>query len=139
MFTGPASDDRRQHDRRGSGRRGGERRRPRLVVTGFPVRLLRTGDGGIVTGRLLDISPTGVRIDVSAPLVLDEPVLIEVRVPDGTCLNLSAKVVRVRDEAEGCTIGCRLNVAPPGGRLAELRRLVAGPDVAGPDVAEPTS
>lgn len=126
MLIGPASEDRRQDDRRGSGRRGGERRRPRLVVTGLPVRLLRSGVGGVVTGRLLDISPTGVRLLVAEPLPLGEPLLIEARLPDGSCLNLSARVVRMRSEPEGHAVGCRLNVPPPGGRLAELRRLAAG-------------
>ena len=82
----------------------------------------------MVTGRLLDISPSGVRLTVTEPLTLDEALLIEVRLPDGSCLNLSARVVRVRAEADGQAVGCRLNVPPPGGRLAELRRLAVGPD-----------
>jgi PilZ domain len=116
--------DRRNADRRSDDRRSVERRRPRIAVPGLPVRVLRGGDGGkaVITGRLLDISPNGARLQVDGMVNLDELLLIETRLRAG-CLNLSARVAWTKPEAEGAEVGCRLSAPPAGEKLAELRRL----------------
>lgn len=122
------TDDRRHVDRRFGVRRTIERRRPRLTVSGLPARLLRgSGDGKTVaTGRLLDISPSGVRLEVDGDVPAGELLLIEVRLPSGATLNLAARVAWSRREHGAYAVGCKLSSPPAGEKLAELRRLAAG-------------
>lgn len=122
------TDDRRGAERRSTGRRSTERRRPRLAVPGLPAKLLRaSGDGKTVaTGRLINISPTGVRLAVDQEARVGEILLIEVRLPSDATLNLAARVAWSRPQDHGFSVGCRLSAPPAGERLAELRRLASG-------------
>ena len=96
-----------------------------MTVPGLQVRLLCDSGGSqkVVTGRLLDISATGVRLLVNGEVAIDELLLIETRLTETDCLNLSARVAWIKPHAEGVAIGCRLSVSPAGEKLAELRRL----------------
>jgi hypothetical protein len=122
------TDDRRNNERRSNLRRSTERRRPRLNVPGLPARLLRgSGDGKTVaTGRLINISPTGVRLAVDHEARVGELLLIEVRLPSETRLNLAARVAWSKPQDDGFSVGCKLSAAPAGEKLAELRRLASG-------------
>lgn len=124
------TEDRRGSDRRPAGRRVTERRRPRLTVPGLPVRLLRaSGDGKTVaTGRLLDISPTGVRLAVDQAASAEELILIEVGLPSDAKLNLAARVAWSKRQGSGFAVGCKLSAPPAGEKLAELRRLAGASD-----------
>lgn len=121
-----STSDRRTTDRREGVRRNSDRRRPRLAVPGFSVRILKAGIDGqsLIDGRLIDISLTGIQLAVSpsAAFAIDDVLLVDVRLEDG-CLNLSAKVARTRLEAGSQIIGCRLASPPPPEKLAILRRL----------------
>lgn len=119
-----STSDRRAFDRRVGSRREADRRRPRLLVPGLPVRLLKANSSGqsIVNGRLVDISTTGIQLVVNGGVVKDDLILVEVRLKDG-CLNLSAKVVRTRIQDDSQLLGCRLASPPAPEKLAILRRL----------------
>lgn len=122
------TDDRRGAERRSTGRRSSERRRPRLAVPGLPARLLRgSGDAKTVaTGRLINISPTGVRLAVDQEARVGDLLLIEVRLPSNSTLNLAARVAWSRPQDGAFSVGCRLSAPPAGEKLAELRRLASG-------------
>jgi len=122
------TEDRRGADRRAAGRRVTERRRPRVEVPGLPTRLLRgSGDGkSVAAGRLLDISPSGVKLAVDHEAPVGELLLIEVALPSGTKLNLAARVAWSKPQDGSFSVGCRLSAPPAGEKLAELRRLAAG-------------
>lgn len=122
------TEDRRGSDRRAAGRRVTERRRPRLQVPGLPARLLRNSEDAktVAAGRLLDISPTGVRLAVDQDAPVGELLLIEVGLPSAAKLNLAARVAWSKPHDGGFAVGCRLSAPPAGDKLAELRRLAAG-------------
>src|SRR5690606_1639607 len=116
--------DRRQDERRKHARRSTLRRRPRFAVPGMPVRLRCDSAVGktVLAGRLLDISPTGVRLIVEGAVGVNELLLIETRLAAG-CLNLSARVAWARPHEQGFAVGCKLTAPPAGEKLMELRRL----------------
>ena len=74
-------------------RRSRQERResPRLNLASS-VRFLRAGSevDDVLPAQLVDVSNTGVRIDLDTPLFQGECILIEVRDANQHCFNLSA-------------------------------------------------
>ena len=136
MFpTGPEFADRRSKPRRQTDQRAAERRRPRLVLPGLAVRVMRSGSAGpsILQGRLHDISATGARLTLAAAadgtddtaFVAGETLLLEARLGNGSCLNLATRIAWAKLAPDGVALGVRFPVAPAGSQLSELRRLAA--------------
>ena len=62
--------------------------------TRFKIRLLRAAGEQVVGGWARDISESGIGAFVAEELVPDEQVELEIPFPDGTVLNLPARVSR---------------------------------------------
>ncbi len=107
-------------------RRKGDRRQTRRESVPAPIRFLREQDGKthVLSGQLVDASPTGVRILLDSALEQEERILIEVRGGQGECFNLAADVVWVEHQPDRrCLVGCELRVDLTKRQFARLKSL----------------
>jgi len=111
-------------------RKRSERREYHRLSLNTTVRFLRSGAAPheVLTARVLDVSPTGVRIELDEPLILGECVLIEIRESDRHSVNLSAQVVWVASaEDNQHSVGCELRVELARKQFLMLQELVSTP------------
>lgn len=71
-----------------------ERRRNPRVTVPWPA-VVENADGRLVTGEVIDVSLSGMKLRVNSDVLVGEPVKVRVRLPrDGGELEISAEVVR---------------------------------------------
>lgn len=105
-----------------------ERRESPRVPLSSSVRFLRAGTDvdDVLPAELVDVSHTGLRIDLDTPLFQGECILIEVRDSNQHCFNLSAQVVWVEHSPTSAPhrVGCELRVELSRRQLMLMRELV---------------
>jgi len=114
---------RRARDRRTSDRRSADRH-----TLGAGIRFLRAGSSTeqILSGELLDVSASGIRIALDEPLAAGEKVLVEVRDHEERCFNMTAEAVWVELLEDGRhQVGCELCVDLSDRQLRTLKRFAA--------------
>lgn len=115
-FSRRAGDDRRFQDRREV---------PRLA-SDASVRFLRVeGERHqVLSGELLDASPTGVRLLLDEPLAQREKLIVEVRSSANQCVNLTAQVVWCECADQGqFKVGCALAAELTDRQYARLNQI----------------
>ncbi|NOX54621.1 MAG: PilZ domain-containing protein [Planctomycetes bacterium] len=114
-------------------RRKADRRQDPREPFEAPIRFLRSVNGGmeVLSGELMDVSASGIRILLDKALEQGERILVEVRLSSGECFNLSAQVVWVEHQPDRrCLVGCELQVDLTKRQFARLRALAAETSVA---------
>jgi len=114
--------------RRCPDRRKADRRQDPREPFEAPIRFLRANEGAVevLSGELMDVSASGIRILLDSALEQGARLLVEVRPTKGECFNLSAQVVWVEHQPDRrCLIGCELQVELTKRQFARLRALAA--------------
>jgi hypothetical protein len=122
--------DRRDSDscRRSQDRRSTDRRLADRVTLDAGIRFLRAGSSKeqILSGELLDVSASGIRIALQAPVAVGEKVLVEVRDDAEQCFNMIADVVWAEPLNDGRhRVGCELCADLNARQLRTLKKLAA--------------
>ena len=121
------SDRRNQKPRRQNGeRRTADRRTEPRESLETAIRFLRAGLSidEVLTGDLVDVSPSGIRILLDTPLEQGDKFLVEVRGTEDSCFNLSAEAIWIEHlPNRKCLIGCNLYVSLTNRQYARLQEL----------------
>jgi hypothetical protein len=83
---------------------------------------IETDDGGIAHGRIVDISTTGLQIQVAVRHLVGKSVRAEIRTADGERMHQTIKVVRIHEQ--------RGNILFYGARIVVQNSPVQGPSSA---------
>jgi hypothetical protein len=82
----------------------------------------------VLPAELVDVSHSGVSIEIDRPLICGECIAIEVRSADKYCFNLSAQAVWVESDDDRLhRVGCELRVELTRKQFLLLQQLVAQP------------
>jgi hypothetical protein len=82
-----------------------ERRRDPRALLPWPA-VVRDTDGAVVTGEVIDVSLSGMKLRVSAQVVVGGDVTVQVTLPRGAgAIEVAAHVIRRDEEGVGLTFG----------------------------------
>jgi len=93
------------------------------------IRFLRAGSSvdEILSGELVDVSASGIRVLLNEPLEQRQKILVEVRGESEDCFNLLAEAIWIEHLPScECLIGCELCVELSRRQFARLQELATG-------------
>ncbi len=107
--------------------RNWERREFLRVEVPRSVRFLRAAalPDEVLDAKLVDVSMGGIQLQLDAPLVMGEPIVVEITEPSRHICSLPATVVRIAEfPADQHRVGCELKVELTRRQFETLRSLV---------------